>query len=95
MLYVICFQQFSPLIVSSVSSVVSNPWFLEPNPGNLVYGAPSQSQLVVRLNVYMSPTWRGIDPDRRYTANIPPLPDRAWEDPISIPSTQKIYPSPK
>ncbi|KAJ7826066.1 hypothetical protein B0H14DRAFT_3145039 [Mycena olivaceomarginata] len=74
---------------------LSNPWFLEPNPGNLVYGAPSQSQLVVRLNVYMSPTWRGIDPDRRYTANIPPLPDRAWEDPISIPSTQKIYPSPK
>ncbi|KAJ7759314.1 hypothetical protein B0H14DRAFT_3165881 [Mycena olivaceomarginata] len=74
---------------------LSNPWFLEPNPGNLVYGALSQSQLVVRLNVYMSPTWRGIDPDRRYTANIPPLPDRAWEDPISIPSTQKIYPSPK
>ncbi|KAJ7712019.1 hypothetical protein B0H14DRAFT_2645515 [Mycena olivaceomarginata] len=41
----------------------------------------------------MSPTWRGNDPDRRYTADMPPLPDKAWDDPIPIPSTVKIYPS--
>ncbi|KAF8186518.1 hypothetical protein K438DRAFT_1765291 [Mycena galopus ATCC 62051] len=33
------------------------------------------------------------NPDRRYTADIPPRPDTAWEDPI--PSPMKVFPSPR
>ncbi|KAJ7814015.1 hypothetical protein B0H14DRAFT_2604459 [Mycena olivaceomarginata] len=61
------------------------PWFKHPTAGNLVYDLPSNTQLAVRLNRYMPATWRGIEPDRRLPANIPPAPDNAWEDPIPIP----------
>ncbi|KAK6992381.1 hypothetical protein R3P38DRAFT_2802847 [Favolaschia claudopus] len=56
------------------------PWYKQPTAGNLVYDSPSSSQLAVRLTRYMPPTWRGIDPDRRLTANIPPPEDTAWGD---------------
>ncbi|KAJ7107135.1 hypothetical protein C8R44DRAFT_885796 [Mycena epipterygia] len=62
-------------------------WFKEPTVGNLQYDLPSTSQLVVKLNRYMPPTWRGPDPDRRFTTNRPPPKDNEWEDPIPLPQS--------
>ncbi|KAK7025711.1 hypothetical protein R3P38DRAFT_3269397 [Favolaschia claudopus] len=72
--------------------LVPLPWYKEPTAGNLEYDVPSSSQLAVRLTRYMPPSWRGIEPDRRYTANIPTPPDKAWEDPIPA-SAQHPLPS--
>ncbi|KAJ7858146.1 hypothetical protein B0H14DRAFT_3135585 [Mycena olivaceomarginata] len=62
---------------------VPPPWFQEKTAGNLKYGRPSETRLVQRLTRYMPPIFRGKDPDRRSVK--PPLPDRAWEDPIALP----------
>ncbi|KAJ6467540.1 hypothetical protein C8R47DRAFT_813889 [Mycena vitilis] len=71
--------------VQTIPEDLPLPWFNKPNAGGLLHDTPSQSRLVCRLNCYMPPTWRGADPDRRFTKDRPPIRDNAWTDPIPIP----------